>query len=117
MKPSTRRLIRQLEDAIRSIMSDVATEPVPEAGRIYWKMFAELSCRRTYGRVGPNPLQWSEIEAWMRVRCCRLRQEDIEIILAMDGVYVEAAFKSDRGSPRSEATPQALDAVFDAAGW
>ena len=112
------RLQRQLCGAIRSEMSG-GTPDVPEAGRLIWGMFIDLSTARTWSAAGPNPIQWSEIDAWARLRRWPVRNRHINVLRAMDRTWLECARldRTGRQRPVAEATPAALDAAFDAAGW
>lgn len=109
------RLQRQLGAALGAALAgrDVA---LPEAGCLIWSWFVELSASRTYGMSGPNPLSWSEIEAWARLRRWPLSDSHITILRALDRAWLEHAYAGiSGGQPPASAqriTPAAFDAVF-----
>lgn len=119
MRRDFQRLERQLCDALRASMMTGAAPIVPEAGRLYWRMFIDLSSARTWSAAGPNPIAWSEIDAWARLRRWPVRNRHINVLRAMDRIWLECARSNGSGGSRpvAEATPAALDAAFDAAGW
>lgn len=62
--------------------------PIPPAGQHVWYIFLELSGQRTGNGFGPNPIQFSEIQAWQQVTRKRLQPWEIRAILAMDRAYL-----------------------------
>lgn len=113
-----KRLERQLVEAIKQQASTRKAVLLPEAGKLFWTMFTELSRSRTGGPMGPNPIQFSEIESWARLNRWPLEPHHVQLIKAMDDAWIECAYSS-KGTHRvsTPATPEALDAAFDAAGW
>lgn len=51
-------------------------------------MFLELSGQRMGNGFGPNPLQYTEIEAWQRMKGRRLRAWERNALLSMDRAYL-----------------------------
>ena len=113
---ATDRLQRQLCNALRDHLRTGQSGQVPEAGRLYWRMFGELSAGRTYGMNGPNPLTWADIDAWARLSGWPVKSHQIAVLRAMDAVWIEQVYRKPE-KPTIPATPAALDAAFDAAGW
>ena len=107
---SLHRLQRQLVAALRAKMNGEAA-PVPEAGKLLLAMFRELSEARTYSASGPNPIQWTEIEAWARLRRWPLSQQHLDIIRAMDLAWLEEA-RGEKPTKLPEATPAMLDGML-----
>jgi len=91
---------------------------VPEAGRLLWKWFADLSATRTYHAAGPHPISYAEIEAYARLMRWPLEPRHVELIRALDRVWLEYAHPArsipaasyPRNAP--EITEEAFDAVF-----
>ena len=55
-----------------------------------------LSRARSCGPVGPNPISFPEIEAWARLMRTPLEPHHVEVLVTMDGVFTEHAYrKSD----------------------
>lgn len=96
------RLKSQMIEAVHG-----GPQAVPEAGAVLWQAFVALSRTRTIGGLGPNPIGYAEIEAWCRLFRMPLKPHHVEIVVAMDQVWL-------KGSPqkRSPITPAAFDAVF-----
>lgn len=112
-----RRLERQLVEAIKQQVASRKAVRLPDAGQVFWTMFAELNGSRTAGPMGPNPIQYSEIEAWARLNRWPLEPRHVQLIRSMDNAWLEAMYSKGRHSVPTPATPEALDAMFDAAGW
>lgn len=65
-------------------------EPIPppdEASGI-WDLFWELRQTTQAGFSGVNRISFLELDAWQRVRGCRLGNFIVDIILKMDQAYV-----------------------------
>lgn len=115
-----RRLKKQLCEALREQLSGKLAKP-PEAGLLLWNLFAELSGRRTYFQGGANPIQPSEIEAYCRLMRQPLEPHHVEILFALDAVWMEAVMSRSNEAPDGVKTlPQRSShgitpALFDAA--
>jgi hypothetical protein len=91
---------------------------IPEAGRLLWGWFADLSAARSYGAVGPNPIAYADILAFAKLHRWPIEPRHAAVIRSLDRIWLEHA----RGAPpRSnwaprpsgqEITPEAFDAVF-----
>lgn len=108
-------LTAQLVDTLKAHLAG-DKRPVPEAGIPLWNAFCELSATRTYGFSGPNPIPWTEIEAWSTLMRWPLEPHHVRAIRALDLAWLEHA--RAKGAP--PAAPQAIstaafDAAFDAA--
>ncbi|WP_157971140.1 phage tail assembly chaperone [Pseudogemmobacter bohemicus] len=69
---------------------------VPEVARPLWRVFSTLSRTRTYSSLGPNALQFGEVEAYCRMMRLPLHPEHIEILMAMDRVWLDLAYTQQR---------------------
>lgn len=112
----------RLRGALVSVLRDhLAGSPssVPEAGRLLWSIFADLSATRTYHMAGPNPISFAEIEAYCRLLRWPLEPHHVAIIRALDMAWLEHA-QASRGGERKTVqrssgqavTPASFDAVF-----
>lgn len=93
---------------VGAMQAHIAGNPprVPEAGRELWRAFVALSRTRTGSGVGPNPISYSEIEAWCRLFRMPLQPHHVEILVAMDQAWLR------RGKVKKSAiTVAAFDAV------
>ena len=112
-------LEKQLIEALRKTLAG-GKPVVPEAGRLLWSFFVELSAARSYSMTGPNPISHAEIEAWARLHRWPLKLRHIATLRTMDDAWLQHAHSSTTGKggktlPRSSAqeiTPAAFDAVF-----
>jgi hypothetical protein len=107
-----KRLKTQL---VAAVVSD--KPKVPEAGRLLWRLFIELSSGRSGNGFGPNPLSWVEIEAWKRVRRWPLSDDHIDILLAMDRAWIEAAYKKKPDAPDGMKTAHPIGGKFSLAAF
>lgn len=116
------RLKDQLCEALREHLATGEAPTLPEAGRLLWGFYVDLAGTRTYHNAGPNPISYAEIEAWRRAHRWPLEPYHIDIIRALDAVWLEHAYASmkarrDGGKviPRRSGqavNPDAFDAVF-----
>jgi hypothetical protein len=104
-------------DHLRKSLADKAGR-VPDAGRLVWSWFLALCRTRTSNGYGPNPISYAEIEAYARLYRWPLEPRHVDLILAMDRVWMEHARGMEGVMPGAasrsgvEMTPEAFDAVF-----
>ncbi|WDR07294.1 hypothetical protein PSQ90_07710 [Devosia rhodophyticola] len=118
------RLERQLCETLGKYLSKPkARSDVPEAGRLAWKWFTDLCRTRTMHSNGPNPISYAEINAYARLYRWPLEPRHIDLILALDRVWLDHANEEQRAAMASdnpsrskktdpELTLEAFDAVF-----
>ena len=112
------RLTTQLVAALRGRLTGKPLPRVPEAGLPLWGAFCELSARRTWHAHGPNPIAYSEIEAWARLMRWPLEPRHVEAILALDDVWLEHSRKQvdkpeeDKAVSDRPMTPAIFDATM-----
>lgn len=113
-----KRLERQLVAAI------TAEKPnVPEAGRLLWTWFLDLSATRAVGMGGPAAITFGEIEAYARLHALPVSFAHVTIIRAMDAALM-ARWQKEQASPAPDGvdklphlstqpvTPANFDAMF-----
>lgn len=116
------RLEKQLVAALRAHLAGAPARP-PEAGVLLWQAFIELDMGRTLHMSGPNPIAYTEIEAWARLNRCPLAPHHVRILKAMDATLVEhAATRAKATAPDGTAsapreskaplTPKLFDAMM-----
>mgnify|MGYP000383299584 CR=1 FL=1 len=116
------RYVALLCEAVVAKLQD--REPrLPAGSAILWRAFADLSRARAWSSLGPNPISFSEIEAWCRLNRTPFAPHHVEIIRAMDGAFLDhfASSRNDdppegvktiqRGS-RHALSPALFDAVM-----
>ncbi len=64
---------------------------LPAAGGDIWAAFSGLSRRRTYHASGPNPITWEAIEAFCRLKRVPLEPHHVDLVIALDDVWLEHA--------------------------
>ncbi|MAZ27996.1 MAG: hypothetical protein CL868_13090 [Cytophagaceae bacterium] len=83
----------------------------PEGSSPLWNGFMALSRARTCGPGGANPISFPEILAWARLMRVPLEPHHVEILTAMDQVWLQDFYGKATGKP--PATPLTA-AAFDA---
>jgi len=63
----------------------------PAGAEIIWNAFARLSSRRGMGFSGPNPITFTEIEAFARLERLPLEPHHVRVIEAMDRTWLDHA--------------------------
>jgi hypothetical protein len=73
--------------------SRLDTTQIPTAGFFLWKTFWSLSARRTSNGFGPNPLMFSEVQAYTELFEETLGPRELEILFQMDDAFLSAVHK------------------------
>lgn len=81
--------------------------PIPAALSHIWGWFAEISAARSGNGGGPNPIAYSEIEAWARLTGRVPEPRDIHAIKLLDAELMRVWAEQDR--KRAEARRRELD--------
>ena len=114
--------MRHSEHMLEALRRGLGRQPLnlPAGGQLVWGWFIALCRTRTSNGYGPNPISYAEIEAYARLYRWPLEPRHIDVILAMDRVWMDHARAQAGGStkivapngPGAEMTPDAFDAVF-----
>lgn len=106
-----------LQEALRqSLRGNAAT--IPAGGHLFWRWFNDLNRTRTGNGYGPNPIGHAEIDAYAKLYRWPLEPRHVDMILAMDRVWLDHArslvpgSRSASAEPAVDCTPEAFDAVF-----
>lgn len=110
------RMQKQLVAAVRDSMSG-GSPKIPEAGRLFWGWFLELSATRASGGFGPLPIQHSEIEAFARLNNWPIEPRHVGLLLEMDRALLSSmGTRETRPAatvrPSADLTPDIFDAVI-----
>lgn len=97
------RLKKQLCAALKSRLAGDTT-PLPEAGLPLWEVFGALSRQRGYNPHGPNPITWEAVAAWSQMMRVPLEPRHVDIIMALDVVFMEDAYRRDKQAPEGVKT-------------
>ena len=109
----TRTALARLKRQLVAAITDKAR--VPEAGRLVWGWFCDLSNARTYHMAGPNPIGFADIEAFARLHCWPIQPHQVELIRALDDAWIRKSLGSTASSRARPTTSQPITAdAFDA---
>lgn len=69
--------------------------PEPTRALYLWNYFAQVSKRRAHdGFSGtPQPLSYSEVEAWTRLNRVRLQTFEVDLLFGLDDVFLQVKAK------------------------
>ncbi|MGN7868994.1 phage tail assembly chaperone [Paracoccus sp. 22332] len=97
------RLKKQLCAALKTRLAG-GTSRLPEAGLPLWEAFGVLSRARSYNPHGPNPITWEAIAAYSQLMRVPLEPRHVDIITALDAVWIEDAYRIDKQTPEGVKT-------------
>ena len=98
-----KRLEKQLCAALKAHLAG-SKAPLPEAGRVLLDAFNALSRARPYSSAGPNPITWEALAAWSRLMRVPIEPRHAAIIMALDQVWLDAAYGPGRQAPEGVKT-------------
>lgn len=81
--------------------------PIPAALQHIWDWFCELSAARSGNGGGPNPIAFTEIDAWSRLTGRLLAPRDVQALMLLDQAFFTELAEQDR---RREAARRAAAA-------
>jgi hypothetical protein len=67
-----------------------ATMAPPAAVAHLWHWWLDLHQGRRTGGFGPEPLGWSDIDAWARLCCTAPRVDEVRAIMRIDAAWLSA---------------------------
>jgi hypothetical protein len=73
---------------IAEIEQELALPPFPEEYAYLWKAYHRIRARKGGGPAGVLPIEWPDIDAFVRNSKQRFDPMDIEIIEALDDVFL-----------------------------
>ena len=78
-----------------------------------WGWFWALSARRTHGMSGPNPITFSEIEAWSRLMGANPRPWEVWLITRLDdALRTKKHADPEKNEPPAGEGPEAVSALM-----
>ena len=77
--------------------------PFPKALAYLWRAYFRLRRRMAGGFAGPNPIGWQDIDAFVRQSGLRLAPWELDLIEALDDLYLEALSGPKAGTAGAEA--------------
>lgn len=113
------KLDRQLAASLTAHLAGKSFS-VPDAGRLAWRWFNDLSRTRTGTGYGPNPLSYAEIEAYARLYRWPLEPRHVDLILALDRAFLDHVARRQNVNAAGNAnlvdgppiTLEGIDAIF-----
>ncbi|WP_406736984.1 hypothetical protein [Thioclava sp. GXIMD4215] len=89
---------------------------VPEAGAIIWEAFIALSMRRAHDQGIPNPISFTEIDAYCRVMRWPMEPHHVDMLLAMDDAWLATIQTGGKAKDMQKSahglTPDLFDVSF-----
>lgn len=79
----------------------------PRAIAYIWRAYWRLRRRKTMGFSGPAPIEWPDIDAFLRASGFRVAPWELELLEAIDDLYLQAAFVSKKAA----AAPKPPDVI------
>ena len=104
-----KRLKKQLCTALRAHLVG-GKAPLPEVGRLLLDAFNALSRARSYTGAGPNPITWEALAAWSQVMRVPVQPRHAAIIMTLDQVWMDAAYRQTAKTPEGIKTPPPVSA-------
>lgn len=77
-----------LVDALKNQLATGERAQLPAGGDLLWQWFKDLSSTRTAHAAGANPIAFTEIRAYFRLRGVDPSQRHLDILLAMDAAFL-----------------------------
>lgn len=109
------QLKKQMCAALKTILAGGRAE-VPSAGQQIMDAFLALSRARSIGPLGPNPISWEAVAAWVALMRVPLEPRHVDIIMALDDVWMSHAFsraeRADGVKPLPPISQQPLTAAL-----
>ena len=94
---SEREHLEQVEKATGKRPAALDGPPLPEIADPVWTTFASLHARRNSGMEGPQPLSYEAILAWCNLYGIRLSLWEMEVIEALDALWLRIVQEHKNG--------------------
>lgn len=106
-----RALRKNRLDIAVKIEAELSTPPFPIALNFVWRAWVRLRRRKSGGFSGPNPIEWPDIDAFVRRTGTRLDPADIEMIEQIDDLFLSASADAGSHADRNQAVRDGLASV------
>ena len=110
--------MEKLTTALKQHLQDRKPVRIPAGGDLLWVWFTDLSNARTFHSAGPNPISFTDIEAYARLHRIQMESRHVDAIRSMDSAFIDHFFSSTpapRSAPAVSARPMSgtlFDAMF-----
>ncbi|MGN6538938.1 MAG: phage tail assembly chaperone [Mesorhizobium sp.] len=88
--------------------------PFPYALRYVWDVFLKLRKRKAAGFSWPNPIDWIDMDAFLRRSGRRLLPWECDLVMSLDDALLSAWAKRDEKPEETTQGPPMSTALFDA---
>lgn len=95
---------RLLCEAVRQVAVHGRKVTIPAGGDLLWRWFCDLSRTRTYSMNGPNPVSFSEIEAYARLYQLPIEPRHVASLRAMDETFLDCSYQKREQAPEGVKT-------------
>lgn len=72
----------------QELVQQLALPPFPHSLDYLWRAFHRIRRRRGGNGFGPSPIEWADIDAFVRLSGVRLAGWEVEVIEALDEVWL-----------------------------
>ncbi len=79
---------KRVAKRVAEIKDELALPELPAALAHLWRAYLRLRRRKASGFAGPSPIEWHDIDAFIRRSGISLAPWEVEIIEAVDDVYL-----------------------------
>lgn len=90
------------EDRREELRAELAATVLPAAGAYLWSAYSRLRRRKGGNGFGASPLEWLDIQAFMAAARYPLAPWEIEIIEAIDDLYLVEQLSKQTSSGRGQ---------------
>ncbi len=84
------------------LLAQVERPPFPAPLRYLWRLFWRLRRRKAGNGYGPNPIEWPDIDAFVRNARLKLSPFEIETIEMLDDAFLAAQREKPDLDPLTE---------------
>lgn len=109
MESRLERAIRKNRpDIVAELETELDTPPFPVAVSYIWDAWQRLRSRKGPGFSGHLPIEWSDIDAFMRATKKRLAPWEVEMIEMIDDAFLDQVAKAASDADRNQALKDGL---------
>lgn len=97
MESRLERAERQGEaDVAADLAEQLSVPPFPQALNYLWQDYSILRGRKANGHHGPNPIEWPDFDAFIRLSGKRLAPWEVSLLIDLDDLYLSEMTRSDQ---------------------
>jgi hypothetical protein len=96
---------------VAELEAELATPAFPSAIAHVWLAWRRLRRRKSFGMAGHNPIEWPDIDAFMRRTRVKLDPFEIELVEALDDVFLASMAEKPSDRDKQQALRDGLKAA------